>query len=75
MASNYSSASYSENDSASASFERLRLAVQASAKVTLPLRKPAPIRKRYVSTRTRDLYANRQAKYEQMTQAERKAIN
>ena len=75
MASNYSSASYNENDSASASFERLRLAVQASAKETLPLRKPAPIRKRYVSARTRDLYANRQAKYEQMTQAERKAIN
>jgi hypothetical protein len=75
MASNYSSTDYSASNSASTSFEKLRMAVVSSAKETLPVRKPAPIRKRYVSARTRDLYAKRQAKYEQMTLVERKAIN
>ena len=63
---------HDESDSSS-SFRNLLNTVSNAAKATLPVRKPMPLRKRHVSDRTKQLYADRVNRYEKMTPMERKS--
>ena len=63
---------HEESDSSS-SFRNLLNTVTNAAKATLPVRKPMSLRKRHVSDRTKQLYADRVNRYEKMTPMERKS--
>ena len=59
----------------SAAYANLCNAVKKAAHDILPCRKPVALRKRFVSTRTRELYAARQQNYHRLSVAERKTMN
>ena len=63
---------HDESDNSS-SFRDLLNTVSNAAKATLPVRKPMSLRKRHVSDRTKQLYADRVNRYEKMTPMERKS--
>ena len=63
---------YDKSDT-SASFRNLLNTVSNAAKSCLPTRKPMRLRKRCVSARTKQLYADRVNQYEKMTPLERKS--
>jgi len=50
----------------------LQESVLEAAKAVLPTRKPAKLRKRHVSNRTRELHQERESRYQAMTPSERK---
>ena len=61
-----------DEDEAAACLERLTKCVTAAAKETLPVKQHRPMRKRYVSDRTRQLYEQRRNDFEKLTDDERR---
>ena len=59
----------------SEAYANLCTAVKKAAQEVLPIRKPAQLRKRHVSVRTRELYATKEKNYNKMEQSERKNMN
>ena len=59
----------------SAAYANLCNVVKKAAHDTLPCRQPVALRKRFVSTRTRELYAAREQNYHRLSVAERKTMN
>ena len=66
-------ATHCDEDEAAACLERLTKCVTAAAKETLPVKQHRPMRKRYVSDRTRQLYEQRRIHFEKLTDDERRA--
>ena len=62
-------------DNPSASLAHLQKSVLAAAISVLPERQPVPFRKRHVSSRTRNLFTNRQTNFEQLNESERKSAS
>ena len=63
------------HESVADSFENLRNSILSATSCVLPTKKAMPVRKRYVSDRTRELYDKRQSNYHLMNKAEREAAS
>ena len=66
-------ATHCDEDEAAACLERLTKCVTSAAKESLPVKQHRPMRKRYVSDRTRQLYEQRRIHFEKLTDDERRA--
>ncbi|KAI8514508.1 hypothetical protein Bbelb_070990 [Branchiostoma belcheri] len=74
VSANIASQTFNPNDPAE-SLENLQKSVSEAASAVLPKRTSRPLRKRVVSTRTKNLYAHRQNNFQNMNSQQRKEVS